>query len=298
MLEIIKKRIRKYVCKDCKYLPCPFYEEQTKPLKNKQEEIKAKSKARVKIWEKLDNNTARKKFKEAQQFIYNRQDEDIVRYVRLYVLDNDSYSDKEKIEILDYILYCIKKDIQIEHLSFVRYENRGTYYLSRSDILPECYYDENGVLYKMEEKEIHKKEISLKDDFVFAFPWNKKSMGAAIIDGFNYNTAYKATYYKGLDICILEIGKNHSVAAGIYKGEGTIQADVVDATRLFDHVDIEMGKFYDVHTKNKPYKERRILQDIVDFRFAALYEISRIRYSIVNYPPPKGSGFPPIDYTN
>ena len=82
-----------------------------------------------------------------------------------------------------------------------------------------------------------------------------------------------------MDICVIENGY-HSVAAGKYFGAGCLKAQVYDTQLAYPHITTDGEYWYNGGEKifyhnisSEPFK-------VIDFRFALLYEISRLVYCI------------------
>lgn len=95
----------------------------------------------------------------------------------------------EKLQMLNFLLTIVKKDIQIDLLTEIYYKERKYITdLTRKCFIPLWYVDEKGNEKKLEP--IGKKRVNLSETTTIVIPWKLVSMGNAIINiaknGFKY----------------------------------------------------------------------------------------------------------------
>lgn len=115
---------------------------------------------------------------------------------------------------------------------------------------------------------------------VLSFPWNPKryvnTFHYISRDGFKHqNTNHFINYYPQLGLCTAFNGF-HSISAGVISGEGTLPVHkVYDVTKTFKEVYTNDGKLWQYRTSGK-------VERIDDFRYALIYELSRMLWCIEN----------------
>lgn len=155
-----------------------------------------------------------------------------------------------------------------------------------SRILPRFFYTAGGEKVNLLESYDEEKlvTVDISDMVVVTAPWkiNRLPPGLSKIksETFKYDEHnHSAVFYKNMDICVIENGY-HSTAAGKYFGAGRLKAQVYNTQLAYPHITTDGEYWYNGGKKifyhniaSEPYK-------VIDFRFALLYEISRLVYCI------------------
>lgn len=185
---------------------------------------------------------------------------------------------EEKVELLNYILNTVKKDLQYSLLTELIYKKpHEPINLSRTIIFPSDVYDENGERVSIISYEDI--EISILDDTIILVPWNIKSKSNGIKylsknDFKFFPCNHMGIYYNGLDLTYVYNGI-HSISSSIVlnkKGKIKIK-EVHNINKLYKHMYTDGLNWYSTHTKNK-------ICEVLDFRIAIIYEVSKLKYSI------------------
>lgn len=180
----------------------------------------------------------------------------------------------EKLEIIDFAISAIKNDIKYDYVSEIIYSNEHKVHQYRC-LLPCNAYDENRK--KVDMIELENITLSLNNNSIIPLPWNRERLAKVIFainkKGFiNDEESHTAYYYAPLDICFVTNG-NHSVCAGICKGEGSLKAAAYDITPFFNHIYSDAYDWIDIHSNEK-------IIEVHDYRVAIIYELARLRYCL------------------
>lgn len=231
-------------------------------------------KARKKAKDKEEQARQEQRDKELKDAENRQQFNNAIEIAKHYI-NSKEYSKEEKINLLKYIADVVKRDMQSGYIVDLFYHSNPNLYVH--PFFPFGYHDEEGNYNELIPDEPKFKRISLKDNVVFTFPWDSKRMKNSLLNilknkftYFHYN--HWAYYYEGLDVCEVYNG-NHSIASGIYKSEGYIEAKVVDIKPLFYHIKTDGVNFFNIHTGNA-------VEDILDFRVAILFQVSKMIYDL------------------
>lgn len=191
----------------------------------------------------------------------------------IHLFLNNVSTQEEKLHILNTVAEIIKNDIKYSWLSDIIYkenirEIRGFF---------PCFQfkDENGK--QIETRMFKEKQIDLRKDIVIAIPHRKYSfirqMTQLHKNDFVFSeTNHLGVYVKGLDISYVYNGI-HSVVGGILNKKGYILLDVLDITKLYNHIYFDGDYVYDSHKKEK-------IGNLCDYRLAVLFEISKLKDEI------------------
>lgn len=193
---------------------------------------------------------------------------------------------QEKLTLLDYILDAVREDLKTDLIGSVLYRSENLNRFLDYPILPYYYVDEQGTKHRWHAEEVGERTVSLATDCVLTLPWKQRRLIDAVIasakEAFQYDPKnQKAYYYHPLGVCYIHNGK-HSIAAGMFHKKGTIQALEYDITALFPHVTTNGDHWLNAHTGEileldvmEPQKK------VVDFRVAVLYEVARMKWSLL-----------------
>lgn len=190
-------------------------------------------------------------------------------------LNSQEYTRQDRIILLKYIMDVVKRDMQAEYIVDLFYRTIAN--RINQPFFPCRFYDENGNECSLLSDELHARRISLKDDCVLSFPWSSSRMKDNVLHILKNEFKYFANnhwsyYYDGIDVCAVYNGF-HSLASGIYKKEGYIEAKVIDIKPLYKHVRTDGVYFYNAHTGE-------VIEPVQDFRIAILFEISKMKYKL------------------
>lgn len=210
--------------------------------------------------------------------------ERFVQQVHNCLSENDD--DQHKLQIIDFLLNVIKKDIQIDLLSEIYYKcEYEIRHIEDVGLIPLKYLDENGIVHRLEP--VGKKQIDLSKVVTVVVPWKRQWMKNAIITIANCGFRYKKEehnltwYFKELDLCYAKNG-NHHFAAGIIQETGCIEADVYTIEQLFPHVKTDGAYWFNIHTGERlkmNIKDEDM--EVFDFRVAVLYELAKLKYELL-----------------
>lgn len=206
-----------------------------------------------------------------KKFDYQHSYERLINLVNRYL---DTYSQDEAVYILDYLISSILDDI----CTSVIVEPLIT--IPEGILLqpfPDHYYDENSKRHEIHTGNIKKVELSKCN--IYVRPWNTEKTMDNLINLMKKDFEYKENnhfsyYYSEIDLCYVHNG-NHSINAGRYLKKGKIISDELDITLLYPHCKTDGAYWYNSHTGNPIGK-------VDDFRLAAVYTLSRMRYDIRN----------------
>lgn len=209
--------------------------------------------------------------------------ESFFKRVNQWLLERDEKT--EKLELIDFLLTVVKKDIQIDLLSEVYYRSEGAITnLTRACFIPLMYMDESGANQALEP--VGRKHVDLAEVVTIVVPWKRGRMRAAIINvakrGFNYDKDkhFPTLYFAELDLCYAMSG-NHHIASGIIQKSGHVVAEEYNIATLFDHVTTDGGHWLNAHTKGRLTSSDTYVK-VFDFRIAVLYELARMKYQLSN----------------
>lgn len=192
-------------------------------------------------------------------------------------INSAEYSHVEKIQILNYLIEVIKKDLQAELLSAIFYTDEES--LRRISLLtPTEYYNREGKLMKAyRENETY--NVSFSKDDIIVLPWKAEKLRCNIASRFNEPFRYqednhRATHFTYIDLCYI-YGGIHSSAAGMYYKHGSILADIIHIEEMFPHIHTDGLHWYNSHN-NQPYFT------VSDFRVSVIYETAKLKYQFEN----------------
>ncbi len=185
--------------------------------------------------------------------------------------------DQNKIDAIEYIMKVIRLDLQSELLTRMIYPKQ---YKKNNFIkcpLPRYYETEHTVIDLLSK---NKTKIDFSNKTVLSLPYSDikliNSIKEIAKNGFIFNKEnIEATYYKYLDICIIENGFHHTAVAIVDK-KGEIEAWEYDTSLIFSKIDInEDVMFYYIDTFKKIKYEP-------DVRIALLYKLAKMKWEIEN----------------
>lgn len=185
------------------------------------------------------------------------------------------HADAQEIQaLIQYMIHMICNDIQYDCICDILYsENNETMFdeFRCNSIFPEVYFDQNGLRCTIASDD-NMQTVDFEKDAVFVIPRKRQRLSRNVIYlekvAFAFdNRNHFGIYFPQIQSCYVFNG-NHSVAAGLKKRKGTIQVPVYDMQPLFEHVTTDGAAWYCIHTNEK-------LENVVDFRFAILFELVR-----------------------
>ncbi len=155
-------------------------------------------------------------------------------------------------------------------------------------ILPRFFYATGGEKVNLIEGYDEEKlvTVDISDTVVVTAPWKINRLPPVLSkiksETFKYDEHnHSAVFYKNMDICVIENGY-HSTAVGKYFGAGSLKAQVYNTQLAYPHITTDGEYWYNNgekifyhNTASEPFK-------VIDFRFALMYEISRLVYCIEN----------------
>lgn len=193
----------------------------------------------------------------------------------------------ESLLFLKYVMKTIALDVSSSIQAAVFYmKDVDSTRLGR--ILPRFYYLSNGTKIDLLEDCADENLISvdIEDTVLVTAPWKIKRLPPILckINSETFKYDYRnhiALFYKNMDICVITNG-HHSTAAGKYFVRGEIKAQIYNTQLAYPHITTDGEywycdgeKIYYPNISLEPFK-------VIDFRFALIYEISRLIYYIEN----------------
>lgn len=183
---------------------------------------------------------------------------------------------EDKINMLDFIMGVVRKDIQYDLMSKFLYSNMEGIYIDSPfplSLTSKNINEPDKIILVNENK-----EVDLSKDTIILLPWERTrfldTVKYVYKDKFRYiKDNHKAHYYSDIDLCYVHSG-NHSITTGIIKGKGIIKAEEYDIKNMFSILTTDGLNWYlngEKHTI-----------EVFDFRVAILYEIAKIKYSLTN----------------
>ena len=189
-------------------------------------------------------------------------------------------SDKnEAVLFLKYVMKTITLDIS-SSLQAAMFYFKDVDLSWSGHILPTSFTTNNVKveLIDYEEKPI---TVDIEKTTLITSPWCAKRLPPILKkikdEGFkNDEHNQHAVFYEDMDICVISNGY-HSTAAGKYFGKGELKAHLCNTRWAYPHITTDGEYWYcdseKIYNYNEPFK-------VKDFRFALLYEISKMIYSI------------------
>ena len=184
----------------------------------------------------------------------------------------------EQIAVLDFVLESVREDVKTDLLTAILYYEVHFEESLQTYLFPAFFYDENGNQCKTYEELTGTKTVSLSDDCVWVMPWDRSRLRDSIFkifkEGFKQERDnHRAYYYTHLDICHV-VGGMHSAASAVAQKKGFIEAQVVDISKMFDHVHTDGKCWYNSHDGTK-------LRDVDDFRIAIMFETAKMKHRLL-----------------
>lgn len=181
---------------------------------------------------------------------------------------------EDKLNMIDFFMEVVKKDIQYDLISKFLYSNMDDIYIDipfPSSLMSKDYNVKDKMILVRKDK-----VIDLAKDTVILLPWDRfrfsNTVRSIYKNGFKYmEDNHKAFYYSDIDLCYVHSG-NHSIATGIIKKEGSIKAEEYDIKGLFNVLTTDGANWYINGEKH--------LVEVFDFRIAILYEVAKIKYNL------------------
>lgn len=135
----------------------------------------------------------------------------------------------------------------------------------------------NSFIYDLIDKSKGESPCSLKDILVFPWPWNRYRLERGFKNIKHNNWVHDpqnhdVTLIQPLNIAFVDQG-NHSLAIGILRGEGVVNAKVWDISKLYDYIHCDGVNF---RIFQNAEKSSYIDVPIHDPDFATIFEIGRL----------------------
>lgn len=191
----------------------------------------------------------------------------------------------EDIYYLDFVIDLLKKELKYSALLEINRDNDKYRF-----VYPFSSMNAKLIGYQSEGKQL----LDLSKDHVISAPWKlpryKEMLQKLKIHRFEQRENQGVDYYAYLDIaCVYR--NMHSIGVANYLGEGFVEADYYDATKIFPFVNVEgidivynqeavlrrlREENIDLTLEMKKELNRRI--EGVDYRLALLYELCQKKY--------------------
>ncbi|MGJ0847794.1 DUF6710 family protein [Tissierella praeacuta] len=179
---------------------------------------------------------------------------------------------EDKINMLDFFMEMIRKDIQYDLMSKFLYSEMDDVFIDAPIPITLMSRDpkekDKAMLVRKD------KIIDLSKDSIILLPWDRfrfsNTVKSIYKDKFVYmESNHKAYYYSDIDLCYVHSG-NHSITTGIIKREGIIKAEEYDIKNLFKILTTDGLNWY-LNGENYTI-------EVFDFRIAILYELAKIKH--------------------
>ena len=185
-------------------------------------------------------------------------------------------SAKDKIDMIEFFMEMIRKDIQYDLMSKFIYNKMDNIEISHP--FPIDYFIDTSDFQNKAILVREDKVVDLSKDTVILLPWDRYAFSVIIKsmlnNGFIYSkTNHRGYYFSDIDLCYVYNG-NHSIATGIIKREGQIKVKEYDIKNLFKDL-ITDGLHWYINGEKQ-------INEVFDFRIAILYEIAKIKYNLTN----------------
>jgi hypothetical protein len=180
---------------------------------------------------------------------------------------------ESKLSMLDYAAEIIKNEWLAYSRARILHESEVS---SLGDFIPRTYYDESG-------KETQTVSSTVEIDFtavrVAVSPWDTKRFCRAISDVREHGFVFSAhnhhiDYIPEINIAVATNGLHH-IAAAAHLMTGKAAANVISFEKLYSHLITDGYAWYNAHTL-------RMICEVKDWRFAALYSVKKMEYDIRN----------------
>lgn len=183
-------------------------------------------------------------------------------------------AEEEKL-FLNYVIELIGRDIEtsVETLHVYKPEHEAC---CTDKPFPTFCADKPCVSIPLVNKE-NKIAIELEKNIVITEPWDLylrllRNLKNIKENKFQYDRDnHDVVYYPYMNICRVESG-NHSISCGKHFKNGTVEACVYDTETAFKYIDTD-GKNWIF------YKGYMQPQEVVDFRYAILFQIAKLLYN-------------------
>lgn len=191
----------------------------------------------------------------------------------------DSEPDQNKqIRYLDFVISIIGEDLKTSVMTTILYKEAFFEENLPALLLPTDYYDKLGVRHSIA-VDATLIDIELDRSCVLTLPWKREKFTNIIArileEGFQMSKSRHAAYhFSTMDVTIVWEG-HHSIAVGVGIKEGVIRAEKLEIEQLYDHIYTDGFYWMNAHT-NEKYALK-----VFDFRFALLYELSKLRFRLL-----------------
>lgn len=179
----------------------------------------------------------------------------------------------EQIEAIDYMMRLIRIDLASSR------KLDAIYGLVWDDELFPDVFDWKGRHIKGMEPLEEERDYPLNEE-TYISTWKPRSLVKAFKTiknrCFKANDNHRARYYKELDLLHVYNGK-HSATAGTVLG-GSVPAQLVSISHLYDKIETDGVYWYCPDS----FKSDKRMWKTSDFRVALLYELSKMKYELVN----------------
>lgn len=174
----------------------------------------------------------------------------------------------EKLRIIDYAMYVVK-------MEYVMYTKTRILYEAFPNpiqlLFPGEYYSVEGALRRLGSHACTCEMEITDDTAVCAGDYYSLADKISSIrrNGFIRTSNHMAYYYTDIDLLTVYNG-NHSVSAGQFFKQGSVETKIFDVSLLFDVVDTDGVFWFDASTGKK-------LCRVADYRIAILYECAKMK---------------------
>lgn len=172
-------------------------------------------------------------------------------------------NDEIRAAILDYAIKVVKRDLIGEGLAQLVYGKEIPEWRGAFPLTP-----------PIGERKIIQIDLSSTD--VLVTPWNVNRLPGAIFDLLyepfdRHRSNYTANYYPEIDLVIINNGIHHTAVASVGNG-GIIDCYECLLTPSFEHFSTD-GAYWNS-------LESAVWTNVVDFRFALIYTLAKMRYEL------------------
>lgn len=182
----------------------------------------------------------------------------------------------EKILVIEYVMGVIRKDIEADALTRYLYHPTNFYKAENYHLFPLKIFTEDGTEIKLVDDGTVKK-VKLGESCIISYISKLRSVFESIVSikkpFVSGKTEHYARYYKEIDVCYVWHNL-HSASMGMVRGGGEITANQVSLVKAYSHLNTDGNYWLNAHTGEN-------LLRVHDFRIAILYELSRMKYHLL-----------------
>lgn len=222
------------------------------------------------FWKKKKDQTAqpteeKRKTEEQRRDRQQREYNTVLQQIDVFL--SQAENDEVRTAILNYAIKVVKRDLIGDSLTKLIYGEEID--MGWKDGIP--------LLSRFRKEGTTQLDLSKTD--VLAITWNANKLSGAIRDLSNSpfdqkKGNYEATYYPEIEFLIIINGIHHSAVASVGDGGAFDKYEVMPIALAFGELDTDGVNWID-KTENKRFP-------VVDFRFALLYTLAKMRYELEN----------------